>query len=125
MIHIDTHIAIWLFNAERKRLTTAAMDVLAREQMGYSPMVRHELDLLYERKRLPAPSPDAILQYMSAAFNAAESQIDFSRLIDKATKLKWTRDPFDRFIVAHAIVDGARLVTADERILEHFQNAVW
>lgn len=125
MIHIDTHIAIWLFNAERKRLTTAAMDVLAHEQMGYSPMVRHELNLLYERERLPAPSPDAILQYLSAAFNAAESQIGFNRVIDEATSLRWTRDPFDRLIVANAIVDGARLVTADERILEHFKDAVW
>ncbi len=125
MIHIDTHVAIWLFNAERKRLTIAATDLLANEQIGYSPMVRHELDLLYERERLPASSPNAILQYMSAAFDAAESQVAFNRVIDEATRLKWTRDPFDRLIVANAVVDGARLVTADEHIRAHFKDAVW
>jgi PIN domain nuclease of toxin-antitoxin system len=33
--------------------------------------------------------------------------------------LAWTRNPFDRIIVAHALVRGWRLATADRVILEH------
>jgi PIN domain nuclease of toxin-antitoxin system len=39
--------------------------------------------------------------------------------------LDWTRDPFDRLIAAHAITDGAPLVTADERLRAHCCHAVW
>ena len=42
-----------------------------------------------------------------------------------AMELSWTRDPFDRLIVANAITDGVRLLTVDENIQKHFQNAFW
>jgi acetylornithine deacetylase/succinyl-diaminopimelate desuccinylase-like protein len=37
----------------------------------------------------------------------------------------WTRDPFDRLIVANAMADGATLITADRVILRHFDQAIW
>ena len=36
-----------------------------------------------------------------------------------ATDLTWTRDPFDRLIVAHARVRGWKLATGDTRLAEH------
>jgi PIN domain nuclease of toxin-antitoxin system len=48
-----------------------------------------------------------------------------AELGDAAMDLSWTRDPFDRLISAHAIVDNAALVTADETIREHLHLAVW
>jgi hypothetical protein len=38
-------------------------------------------------------------------------------LFDAAIDLPWTRDPFDRLIVAHARVRGWRLATGDRKIL--------
>lgn len=38
--------------------------------------------------------------------------------IAAACPLDWTRDPFDRLLVAHARVRGWRLATADEVLLE-------
>lgn len=46
-------------------------------------------------------------------------------LVQAATDISWTRDPFDRLIAAHAIVTGAPLVTADETILENLPLATW
>jgi PIN domain nuclease of toxin-antitoxin system len=40
-----------------------------------------------------------------------------------ATEIGWTRDPFDRLLVAHAQVRRWRLATADARILEHLGPA--
>ena len=37
----------------------------------------------------------------------------------------WTRDPFDRLIVAQARLQGAHLVSADRRIAENFKLTVW
>jgi len=39
--------------------------------------------------------------------------------------LSWTRDPFDRVITAQAATDGSSLITKDEIILHHYENAVW
>lgn len=38
-------------------------------------------------------------------------------LFDAAADLGWTRDPFDRLIVAHAQLRGWRLATGDRLIL--------
>ena len=50
---------------------------------------------------------------------------DFSIIMQHALELNWTRDPFDRLIVAQAMAAGAALVTADHLIREHFVGAVW
>lgn len=125
MIHIDTHIAIWLFNAEVERFSVAATACLAENPIGYSPMLRHELDLLDQRGRLPAPSASAVLRYITEAFAAKESRLAFDVVIDAAQPLVWTRDPFDRLIVATAMAEGVGLVTADRDVRNNFEYAVW
>jgi len=40
-----------------------------------------------------------------------------------AAEQSWTRDPFDRLIIAHAIVRRARLASADEALLKHLRPA--
>jgi len=37
----------------------------------------------------------------------------------------WTRDPFDRLIVAHAIKANCNLLTKDEKIRKNYAHAVW
>ena len=39
--------------------------------------------------------------------------------------LSWTRDAFDRLIVAQAALDRAKLITRDRLILKHYPKAVW
>jgi PIN domain nuclease of toxin-antitoxin system len=38
-----------------------------------------------------------------------------------AAEESWTRDPFDRLIVAHARLRGWRLATSDREILDHLR----
>lgn len=40
-------------------------------------------------------------------------------LFDQAEEISWTRDPFDRLIVAHAQLRRWRLATADSLLIEH------
>ena len=46
-------------------------------------------------------------------------------IADQALELDWTRDLFDRLIVAQAALDGAALVTTDKVIRKHYSKAVW
>ncbi len=62
---------------------------------------------------------------MEAALGVGVSARPLIDIIKAARTFAWTRDPFDRLIVANAMADGARLVTADETIRRHFAGAVW
>ena len=41
----------------------------------------------------------------------------------RAADVHWTRDPFDRLLVAHALVRRWRFATSDGRVLEHLGAA--
>jgi PIN domain nuclease of toxin-antitoxin system len=70
----------------------------------------------------PAAAPLAALR---RNIGLSVSDVSLATLVDAALPLSWTHDPFDRLIAAHAIVTGARLVTADRTILANLPQAVW
>jgi PIN domain nuclease of toxin-antitoxin system len=49
----------------------------------------------------------------------------FRKVVDQAIAESWTRDPFDRLIVANAKAAAAPLVTRDERIRDNYSRALW
>lgn len=49
----------------------------------------------------------------------------WSRIIKEALMLNWTRDPFDRIIVAHASVLRYNLISKDQLIKLNFNNTIW
>jgi len=42
-----------------------------------------------------------------------------AELIEQAHDVDWTRDPFDRLLVAHAKLRGWTFATSDKKIIEH------
>ena len=46
-------------------------------------------------------------------------------LIASASRLEWTRDLFDRLIVAQSSFDGSPLITKDRQIRKHYEAAIW
>jgi hypothetical protein len=51
--------------------------------------------------------------------------LEFSRVVECARSLSWTRDPFDRLIVGQAIAHGKPLITKDAPIPANDPRAVW
>ena len=56
MIHLDTHVVVWLYLAEVERLPARAREAIEAEDLEISPMVLLELQSLREIGRL-APAP--------------------------------------------------------------------
>ena len=83
-----------------------------------------ELEVLFELKRIAHDSAE-IIAGLGRQFGLTVASTPFVAVIEAARTFAWTRDPFDRLIVANAIADGARLLTADETILANFNDAVW
>jgi len=51
--------------------------------------------------------------------------MSFHAIVNGALGLSWTRDPFDRIIVANSALNNNLLITKDRTILENYENAVW
>lgn len=124
MIHLDTHVVVWLYAGDLTGLLAPVVDVLEREDLAVSPMVEFELEYLHEIGRL-VPTGRVVLDDLAARVGLQRRDVGFAAAVGAAAGLRWTRDPFDRLIVASAIVEGVALLTRDETILEKFDGAVW
>ena len=56
---------------------------------------------------------------------AEVADVSLATLVQTAIDLDWTRDPFDRLIAAHALVENVPLITADRTMREHLALATW
>jgi|SRR6185312_2389977 len=124
MIYLDTHAVAWLYQGLTRRFSGTARRSIERETLAISPMVELELSLLHEIGRI-RPSPQTMIQVLEENFGLQVCRLPFPQVIRAAGEERWTRDPFDRIIVAQAKTNGAGLVTSDERILRNYNRAIW
>ncbi len=124
MIHLDTHVVVWLYESASQRLPQRAIDLIERERAFISPMVRLELSYLHEINRLRV-SGDAILSSLANTLALAVDACPFALVVEHATRQTWTRDPFDRLIVGQALARDAPLITADQTIRANYPAALW
>jgi PIN domain nuclease of toxin-antitoxin system len=110
VILLDTNALIWLAAGHRRARSLMRI----REQLVVSPASLFELRLLEEIGKVRVSS-------------FADIEADSRWTIDEppvlawfeaAFDLSWTRDIFDRLIVAHAISRRFKIATADSAILE-------
>lgn len=124
MIHLDTHVLVWVLAGEHARLPVPVRTLLDTEQLGISPMVSLELSYLHEIGRVTATAEE-ILGVLRPALELVVSTTPFSDVVAAAAALTWTRDPFDRVIAGNALAEGALLLTADRTLRAHLTSARW
>ena len=124
MIYLDTHLVVWLYGGLTEKFTDLAKSLLNEHDLYISPMVRLELKYLSEIERVSVPA-DTIILDLGDRLGLRICEKDFSRVVGSALGLSWTRDPFDRLIVAQAAIAENILLTKDIKILEHYAQAQW
>jgi len=122
--YLDTHVAVWVYAGESDRLSTAAQKRVGDPELFVSPMVMVELQLLWEVGRLKATAQE-VVDGLASGVGVRVCELPFRRVVEQALNERWTRDPFDRLIVAHAKANGAPLITKDERIRRYYRQSVW
>jgi PIN domain nuclease of toxin-antitoxin system len=124
LIYIDTHIVVWLYAGQVEKLSDQARDLLNDKDIQISPIVRLELQYLNEIKRITVSAKD-IMMDLSNSIGLTVCSKNVNNIINSAIELDWTRDPFDRLIVANASLDNNYLVTKDQTILDNYSNALY
>jgi PIN domain nuclease of toxin-antitoxin system len=124
LIHLDTHVVVWLA-AGGAGLSERARNALEEAgEVHCSPMVRLEMQYLFELGRITHPASE-IHDLLSATIGLRVSDAPFFAVAREAERQTWTRDPFDRLIVAQAAIESAPLLTKDESMRAAYPRAVW
>ena len=112
MILLDTNALIWLEQGHARSRVLQAAD----EQLYLSPATILELQFLIEvgRIRLRTGTLERLAEDDRWLLDDPPASAWFTQAID----LSWTRDPFDRLLIAHARLRGWRFATADGPLLK-------
>jgi PIN domain nuclease of toxin-antitoxin system len=124
MIHLDTHVVVWLYAGDLIRFPAGARKRIEREELRISPMVALELEYLHAVGRI-AEGAATVLQDLANKLGLAQDDGNFAAVVTAARALTWTRDPFDRMIVGSAAMAGVSLMTKDRNIRQRYRQAVW
>lgn len=123
MIMLVAPIAIALFEGRVGTLSTRARRPVDREPMSISPAVLLELGLLHGIRRIRLPAP-TVAERLRDDVSIPVVHDAFDAIARAALPLAFTRDPFDRQIVAHASLRNAALLTQDKDIAANHRNTL-
>ncbi len=124
VIYLDTHVAEPLSRGSLGVLSKEAARLVNRDSdIRISPMVVLELEYLHEIGRLSVRATQ-IVAALSSELGLSVCHRAFEDVAMQSTHESWTRDVFDRIIVAQARLARAALITRDADILAHYNKAV-
>lgn len=125
IVYLDTHVVAWLYGSGAGALSESASAAIGdADEVRCSPMVRLELEYLHEIGRTSEPALP-VLDALQTSIGLRMCDAPFAAVIREAEKQKWTRDPFDRIIVAQAALHAAPLITKDEHLRSNYAAAIW
>lgn len=124
MVYLDTHLVLWLYAGSLDLVSKKVLQVLDENELYISPIVELELQYLRENNKIKKSSLE-IIEVLDKEINLKICTKDFHSIIRESLGLHWTRDPFDRIMVAHASLNTNILLTKDNTIRTHYKQAVW
>lgn len=124
VVFLDTHIAVWLYAGLVEKISETAKQTIEDNDLLISPMVKLEMQYLFEIGRITV-KPDTIIKNLFAAIGLKISETPLQQVIEEALKISWTRDVFDRLLSAEVMVVGGGFITADENIKSNLKLVIW
>ena len=123
-LFLDTHVVVWLATKERGYMPGSVIKRIESSSLSVSPMTILEMQYLVDAQKINL-DPLNVIEKLNSLIGLEVNKASFESVINEALALSWTRDPFDRFIVAQASMLNAPFLTKDRQILRHYPHAVW
>ncbi len=118
MILLDTNALLWLHRGDSRAAALTGRGA----RLYASPASMLELQFLCESGRLRLRRGASIAQLIHDEHWVLDDPSS-AAWFEKATEVGWTRDPFDRLLVAHARLRKWRLATGDRGLIERLAAA--
>lgn len=112
VILLDTHAVIWIAQRHRR-----ARPLERFPRLYLSPISVLEIQFLVEAGRLRLSEGQSPMT-LAGDHRWRLDEPPAAKWFVGACELSWTRDPFDRLLVAHAKLRGWKVATADTLLLE-------
>ena len=123
--YLDTHAAVFLHDGLLEEFSSEAKRQMEANDLLISPMVLLEFSYLFQRKKIGVDAK-ALFTALNTTFGVALCPFPFAGVAHEALDMDGTQDPFDRLIVAQALVNHqAKLITRDRLIRQNYTNAIW
>lgn len=124
MIYLDTHVVVWLYAGLTEMFGELVRRLINDDEVFISPIVRLELQYLNEIQRVK-DDEQTILSDLANRIGLQVCTKPFDAIVTQALAYSWTRDPFDRLIVAQAALQDSILVSKDQTVLANYAHARW
>ena len=124
VIHLDTHVAAWLYAGRSDLFPPRVRRLLEGEELVVSPMVLLELQYLHEVGKATEPG-HVVMAALQSVLEVRVCSRSFQSVATAAAAFDFTSDPFDRLITAQADVAEAALISKDRSIRKFYSRAVW
>jgi PIN domain nuclease of toxin-antitoxin system len=114
---LDTHVMLWAIS-DPERLSVQARSAIASEENEVFVSVISPWEIAIKKSRNRIETPDDLDRGLeSSRFKLLPVLLRHTKAIESMPHHH--RDPFDRMLVAQAIVDGMTLVTADRKLTRY------
>ena len=128
MILLDTCALIWL-NDDRTNFSRRTMEILERnaDALAVSPISFMEIGIKSRRKGFHLPYPlEAWSDKICELYSLTVIPISKGITVEAALLPEIHKDPFDRLIIATAVINKMDIVTADQNFQEYKKiNVIW
>ena len=114
---IDTHVLIWVISQSKNLKEVPWIENFS--SLSISPITLLEMKYLWESGRIPIDFPTFLSRLKRDEYFQVDD-VSFDELCTKAFDISWTRDPFDRLLVAHSQLREIPLGTCDTAIRKNY-----
>ncbi len=121
---LDTNVAVWLLLGERRSVTTVAQELLQDEGNDVALSAVSVWEMAIKRSLGKLEIEDRWARELTRlGFDPLPVTAQHAEYVEH---LPWHhRDPFDRLLVAQAVLDDRMLVSADRRLSAYDVTVAW
>ncbi|MTW10424.1 PIN domain-containing protein [Pseudoduganella eburnea] len=122
---LDTHVALWAIT-DSPRLSKAARDLIVSPKatvwISIASVWEIAIKFALGRGDVPVSSGDAVRYFRESGFRFLAIEAEHANAVEQLAPIH--HDPFDRMLVAQALIEPRRLMTHDPQLVSYSDTII-